>query len=91
MDANAIDDILEGYFKIAKACEDAIRADHSLIAEEYRWLPSPWASDFTHLEMSMNGTYVYGSASVWTNQTGGSNESCEFYIPLDTLNKHLKD
>ena len=90
MDANAIDDILEGYFKIAQACEGAIKEDHSLIAEEYRWLPSPWASDFTNLEMSMNGTYLSGTAEVWTNQTGGSNEYLEFYIPIETLNKYLE-
>lgn len=89
MEGNTIDDILNGYAKIAQAAQDALSADKNLIHEDDRWLPLPWSNDFNHLEMNHDNTVLLGSATVWTMQTGGSSEWMEFSIPLDTLNEFL--
>lgn len=86
-----IAETLEAYERIAEACEKAIDENKNLIDEADRWLPNPWTWDFNYLHASEDGEYIYGSASVWTNQTGGSNEEVEFRIPIATINRFLDE
>lgn len=89
MNAQEIDDIAEGWSKLTTAAVRAIKENKDFIEDGYRWLPAPSANDIHYIEASVYGDRINGTASVYTMQTGGSTETFDFTIPLDTLNKYL--
>lgn len=90
MNAEEIDMIAEKYEQITSAIERAIEDNRDLVDKGDRWLARLISSgDIKDFSTNVAGTLLYGSANVWTVQTGGSNERVEFTIPLDTLNEYL--
>lgn len=90
MQVNEIEQILDGYESLTEAVESALLNNPEYIDEEDRWLPRMWSHDIDSLSVTNTGN-VYGTGSVWTMQTGGSMETVHFNIPLEVLNKYLKD